>query len=112
MKNSLLTSILVMVFLLLIINHPVEGQNNDRLIHKLNEKINSWKSPLPQWNHIAKPKLDSLLISMVPDKITLYFSPGLSYYPFREESCLLFIQSIKKSLGRRYRKYQIEVVTN
>ena len=101
-----------MVFLLLIINHPVEGQNNDRLIHKLNEKINSWKSPLPQWNHIAKPKLDSLLISTVPDKITLYFSPGLSYYPFREESCLLFIQSIKKSLGRRYRKYQIEVVTN
>lgn len=101
-----------MVFLLLIINHPVEGQDNDRLIHKVTDKIKSWKSPLPQWNHIAKPKLDSVLIRTVPEKITLYFSPGLSYYPFREESCLQFIQSIKKSLGRRFRKYQIEVVTN
>jgi hypothetical protein len=112
MKNSLLTPILVIVFLLLIINRPVEGQDNDRLIHKVTDKIKSWKSPLPQWDHIAKPKLDSVRIRTVPDKITFYFSPGLSYYPFREESCLLFIQSIKKSLGRRFRKYQIEVATN
>ncbi|MBN2665339.1 MAG: xanthan lyase, partial [Bacteroidales bacterium] len=39
-------------------------------------------------------------------------SPGLSYYPFREENCRLFRESIVSSLGRKFRKYDIELITN
>lgn len=112
MKKCLLTSLPFVLFLLIFNNTQVAGQVNERLKRIAFEKIRSWKNPLPQWAHIAKPKLDSIAIRKSPDRITLFFSPGLSYYPFREESSLLFTQSIKRSLGRKFRKYNFEVITN
>ena len=45
-------------------------------------------------------------------KISLFFAPQLSYYPFREESCNEFRQSLGNSLGRKFRNYDLEIVTN
>ena len=84
----------------------------ERLNRVVTDRLKSWKNPFPEWQNIAKPKLDSVLVVRIPAKITLYFAPGLSYYPIREESVQLLIQTIKKSLGRRFRKYQLEVITN
>lgn len=112
MKKCLLTILPLLLFLLLFNNYQAAGQNNEKLKRNSFEKMRSWKNPFPQWKHIAIPKLDSVIIKNVPDKISLYFSPGLSYYPFREESCRQFMQSVRKSLGRKFRKYQIEVFSN
>jgi hypothetical protein len=88
------------------------AQDFDRLNKAITKKLDGWKNPLIQWEHIAKPKLDSVLIRNNPETATLFFAPGLSYYPFREDSYVLFMQSIKKSLGRKFRNYKIEVLTN
>lgn len=65
-----------------------------------------------QWQHLAKPKLDSVLVRKHPETITLFFAPGLSYYPIREDSYKLFMQSLRKTLGKKFRKYSIDVITN
>lgn len=112
MKKNLLKRTSVLLFLLLISLLTVYSQENSRFNRIVSDKIGNWKNPLPQWQHIAKPKLDSMLLRKDHKELILYFAPGLSYYPFREESCLLFMQSIKKSLGRKFKKYQIEAITN
>ena len=104
--------LLLLVLLTVFNTFAVFSQDFDRLRHVAAEKLKSWKNPLPHWQHIAKPEPDSFKIAGTLDTITLFFAPGLSYYPFREESCNLFIQSVKESLGRKFRKYEVEVITN
>jgi hypothetical protein len=90
----------------------LHSQDSDKLNKALAKRLDEWKNPLTQWEHIAKPKLDSVLIRKNPETATLWFAPGLSYYPFREDSYELFMQSIYKSVGRKFRNYKIEVLTN
>ncbi len=88
------------------------AQADDKLVQSVKDRLESWKNPLTQWQHIVKPEIDSVLITQDPEKITLFFKPDLSYYPFREESYNLFIESFRKPLGKKFRKYTIEVITN
>jgi hypothetical protein len=104
--------LLLLVFMTVFNSVAIFSQDFDRLSHVAAEKLKSWKNPLPQWQHIAEPEPDSFKISGTLDTITLFFAPGLSYYPFREESCNLFIQSVKESLGKKFRKFRVEVITN
>jgi hypothetical protein len=98
------------VFLiLLLIAFPMYSQN-EKLGRIAKEKMKDWENPFPQWKHIAKPKLDSILIQKDKDSLILFFAPGLTYYPFREDNIPVFSQSVKKSLGRRFRKYNINIM--
>ena len=112
MKNCFNKRLLIIVSLMLCSFLAVYSQDNEKLNRIVSGKIKSWKNPFTQWQSIAKPKLDSVLIGKMPETITLYFAPGLSFYPIREESYQILIQSLKKAIGRRFRKYRIEVITN
>ncbi len=103
------TSIL---FLALISSFTALSQSSERLRKSAEGKLKNWENPLSEWKHISDPKPDSIKISGDAEKILLYFPPALSYYPFREESCRLLIESLSESLGRKFRKYEIEVITN
>jgi hypothetical protein len=85
-------------------------------IHKLEKcalkSLKSWVNPLKELQHIGKPKIDSISISSGKKSVSLFFAPGLSYYPVREETFSLFEKSIKSSLGRKFRKYSVTVLTN
>ena len=112
MKYHLLKRISILMFLAVLNSVPLYSQHDARLQRIAAEKLKSWKNPLTQWQNIAIPKLDSIRFVKDPETLTLFYAPALSYYPFREESCELFIQSVKESLGRRFRKYGIEVITS
>ncbi len=101
-------------FLVLIISSSdlLHAQVDVKLSGTASDKLKAWKNPLTEWNHIAKPVVDSLKVEKENRTIRIWFSPGLSYYPFREESCRLFRKSIVSSLGRKFRKYDIELITN
>jgi hypothetical protein len=88
------------------------SQGNEKLNKTITGRLKNWQNPLSQWQYMAKPEIDSILVTRDPEKITLFFKPGLSYYPFREESYILFMQSFRKPLGKRFREYSIEVITN
>ena len=90
----------------------LSGQETGRLTRIAAEKLKSWENPLTQWLHIARPRIDSIKVGLSPDTLTVYFAPGLSYYPFREENCKTFTQSLKEALGRKFRKFSLGVVTN
>ena len=112
MKRTILNTFLLIPCLILISFITLYSQDNSKLNQSATEKLQKWKNPLTQWQHIAKPKVDSVRVGKNHGKITLYFTPDLSYYPFREDSYDLFMQSLRKSLGRKFRKYPIEALTN
>ena len=112
MKKFLLFSLIFSTSLILTCFQSLYSQDSDKLTKVLVRRLDNWKNPLTQWEHIAKPRLDSVLIRKDPGTATLWFAPGLSYYPFREDAYETFMQSIKNSLGRKFRNYRIEVMTN
>lgn len=88
------------------------AQVDVKLSGTASDKLRAWKNPLTEWNHIAVPAIDSLKVDKGKRTMRIWFSPGLSYYPFREESCRLFRESVRNALGRKYRNYSIELITN
>jgi len=72
---------------------------NDRRMHEIAvSKLSDWKNPLTSLAHIGKPKIDSTKVFARDEKVTIYFSPVLSYYPFREDNSALFTESLKQAL--------------
>ena len=112
MKNCFNKRVLILVSLILINILAVYSQDTKRLNRIVTGRLKNWKNPFPDLQNIAKPKLDSVLIRKMPETINLYFAPGISYYPIREDNYQILIQSFKKALGRRFRKFQLDVITN
>lgn len=112
MNKTLLKLLPGVLFLILASNDPLHAQNDEKLAGKVSGKLESWKNPLMEWNHITVPAIDSVMVEKGDRKITLWFSQGLSYYPFREESCKLFRESVNNALGRKFRNYNLELITN
>ncbi len=104
--------IVTMVSFFLLTFLPAQSQDNDRLEKTAHKKFKSWENPFPQWQNMGKPKLDSLKVDKKEEKITFYFGQAISYYPFREDTYNIFIESVKKSLGRKFKSYLIEPVTS
>ncbi len=78
---------------------------------KAAERLKQWKNPLSGHSHISKPAIDSIKISEIEKRLTVFFAPGLSYYPFREDNSEEFKNSVVKTLGRKFRKYNVEIIT-
>ena len=112
MKIVFFRKILILVSVLILSFVSGYSQVNKRLQLKAVGKFASWNNPLPQFKNIAKPKLDSVIVRQNQEAIDFFFGQGLSYYPFREETCRQFVESLKKSLGRKFRKYNISVFTD
>jgi hypothetical protein len=112
MKKTLQFSLSFFIFLILNSFYSLKAQDKDKLNRAALERIKDWKNPLTQWQHIAKPVIDSVIVIKKSETIKLFFAPGLSYYPLREDTYRVFIQSIRKSLGKKFRKYTIDVFTN
>ncbi len=111
--NSCFPRIILFSFIMLILNDSgAFSQRTDKLMMSAARKLKKWDNPLISWEHIAIPKLDSFKIMEGERKISLFFAPQLSYYPFREESCNEFRQSLGNSLGRKFGNYDLEIVTN
>jgi N-acetylmuramoyl-L-alanine amidase len=104
--------ILIAVVLTGFISTALYSQTAEKITGKAYDKLKKWINPLTEWNHIALPKLDSLRISPDAPSMTLFYAAGLSYYPFREDSYNIFMQSLKDALGKKFRKYRIDIITN
>jgi hypothetical protein len=112
MKCSFHKCLLLIYILFLVSSNALYSQDNQRIRKNAIHKLENWKNPLKEWSHLGKVKLDSLLIGKNQDSVALYFSPGLSYYPVREDIYSQFVQSVKSKLGRKFRDYSINIITN
>lgn len=112
MKRTLLIRYLLLQLLTFLSSYVLNSQSDNKLNQKAYERLRNWRNPLKQWEHIAKPKLDSVSVNKGSREITLFFKPDLSYYPIREESYNIFMRSVSKQMGTRFKKYKINVLTN
>lgn len=111
MKNNLYYRRSFLVILILINTIALYSQDVARLEHTAKTKLKNWENPLKEWQYIARPRLDSVKVDPEKILVSLYFTPTLSYYPFREESLSVFNGSLSDALGRKFRKYNIVVRT-
>jgi len=112
MKSNKINRLLFSTFVIFITFQPLYSQEDNKLKSKVISRLEKWQNPLLQWQHITKPTIDSVSVVNESETITLYFAPGLSYYPFREDSYNLFMESFRKPLGKKFRDYTIDVITN
>lgn len=112
MTNTIFKQILIIVFFSAICSSAVYSQESQKIQKIAVNKLKSWKNPLPEWKHIGRLKIDSVSVGVNQDSLTIYFSPTLSYYPLREENAYVLVQSLRSSMGHRFRKFNIEVYSN
>ena len=112
MKSTFLKKRLTLILLIAFCSNAAYSQEFSRLHRIAVNKLKTWENPLTELKNIGKLKIDSVSAGEDPDRITLYFSPTLSFYPIREESASFLIQSLKRSLGHRFRKYIIDLYSN
>ncbi len=109
--------ILLFISILLFINsiaNPLFSQSKKALkLHKkATKKLSEWQNPHPQWKHLGEIKIDTFSIDPNETKLRIQFSAPLSYMPVREENYLHTINSLQESLGRRFKKYDIQIFTD
>jgi hypothetical protein len=112
MRGIVFNRVIILVFILLSGTSTAKSQNLQRLDKISVRRLESWVNPLKEWKHLGKLKMDSVKISKEQKSVSFHFSATLSYYPFREDNYTDFVTSIKNRLGRRFRKYSVEVLTN
>ena len=112
MKTTSITRLVFFFIIILVSSNEVNSQNLQKLNANAAKKLKSLNNPLKEWQHVGKLKIDSVRINNSDNSLRAYYSQTLSYYPMREDSYLQFVNSLKSSLGRKYRKYDIKVFTN
>lgn len=102
------------VFIIALILNSATGFSQDfqKISKGVTERMKQWENPLSEWKHIGKVKLDSVKEGGDRGSLRLYFSTALSYYPIREENITVFNASVRDALGRKYRKYKFETISN
>lgn len=79
---------------------------------RASERMKEWVNPMVYYKHITRPVADSVTRAAGINYLKVYFQPTLSYYPLRDNDIFLIEASVREALGRKYRKYEIEIITN
>jgi hypothetical protein len=110
MKKIVSRFLLLLLLSLLISSEPLFSQGKTRLEKVAQKKLVKWESPVKEWNISPKFRPDS--VKIVDDKIDIFFPASLSYKPFREQTNSQLINSLKETLGRKFRHFNIDVYSN
>ena len=112
MKLAAHKSLVIFIVIVIINSTPGLSQDFQKTEKGITERMKHWDNPLSEWKHIGKVKLDSVKEGDDRGSLKLYFSTALSYYPLREDNVSVFNESVRDALGRKYRKYKSESISN
>lgn len=114
MYQPLHRNLIISLILLVAFSSPAFSQvaGLSKLEQKASKKLEAWNTPLLNWNHPGNIYLDSIKVITEDKNILLFFNPGLSYTPFREDYISLITASLSNQLGRAFRKYEIKIYTD
>ena len=114
MNRSVRFSFCIALFIFLIV--PFYGLSvpikHSRLSNKAENRLKKLNDLIPGWKHVGRISLDSLSILTDQSLIQIYYSAPLSYLPVRESDYINMERSVKKTLGRRFRKYAISIYSD
>ena len=102
------------LFIFIIVSSSLSAQSAEqlKLTQKADKKLENWNSGFKEWKHLGEITIDS--VSVLPQQflVQLFFNKTLSYIPIREDSYYAAVQLLKDQLGRRFRKYDIQLYTD
>lgn len=104
--------VIVVSFLFLFNTSATHGQAVSKAEKAALSRLGKWTSPVSEWHYPLNLKIDSLEIIGETKQINIYFPSALSWNPFREEYISRLEQSVKESLGRKFRDYSVIMRTN
>ncbi len=93
---------------------PASAQQTkqDKKAMKAERRMSTWVMPIQNMAHLGTFSVDSLSVLSEQKKIRIFFSKPLSYIPWREDMISRFQSSIQEQLGRGFRDYDIEIITD
>jgi len=114
MNRSIRLSFGIVLFLLFVLpffgtSHPLK---RSRLSAKAESRLRELKNVLPEWQHVGRIAFDSLSILSDQNLIRIDFTTPLSYVPLRESEVNSIEKSVRNTLGRKFRKYQVALYTD
>ncbi|MCD6566824.1 MAG: xanthan lyase [Bacteroidales bacterium] len=97
-----------------IVSLPLSGQSTEqlKLTQKADKKLENWNSCFGEWKHLGEISIDSVSVLSQQLLVQLFFNKTLSYIPVREENYRDAVRSLTEQLGRRFRKYDIQLYTD
>lgn len=104
---------IIYFFLLLVgISNSLFSQSKKeaKLIKLATKNLTKWNNPHSNWEHLGAIEIDSL--AMNKKVIEIYFTKALSYLPIREKNYQQTINSLRENLSKKFRKYEIQVITD
>ena len=100
------------LFVIVSLSLSAQSVEQVKLTQKADRKLENWNSCFKEWQHLGEITIDS--VSVLPQQliVQLFFNKTLSYIPVREKNYHDAVQSLKDQLGRRFRKYNIQLYTD
>ncbi len=87
-----------------------QSKKEAKLIKLAAKNLKEWDNPHSNWEHLGAIEIDSIALNK--KVMAIYFTKALSYLPVREKNYQQTILSLKESLGKKFRKHEIHVITD
>jgi len=114
MSRSVGSSFYILLIVFLVMPFPGSSRPLKRSVSsvKAEGRLRNLKNVMLGWEHLGKICFDSLSIHAEKRLIQIYFSTPLSYVPVREADVQNLENTVRKSLGRRFKKYHFTLYSD
>jgi hypothetical protein len=96
---------------ILAFSQAVYGQKDGRAQRIAESKLKDWVSPVSEWLFPGDLKIDTISVSEQDREVLVRFTAEVSSNPIREDNYNLLVNSLREELGRRFRAYDIAIVS-
>jgi hypothetical protein len=90
----------------LVLNSQSANQTKNQ--KKIAKKITIWENTFSAYSKYGNTKIDSFYLDDNAKNIEIFFNPGLSNSPLREEDIEIAKTNFRKHIGKRFKKYNVE----
>jgi hypothetical protein len=111
-----LFSLVILLLLLQTGSLSADDQNPEydrptyRLENRANKRLSNLDAFFYPWKHVGKITIDSIKVQRHNEQLTVYFNPFITHIPIRYPFALALETEIRNQLGRRFRKYEINLI--
>ncbi|PWE01074.1 golvesin C-terminal-like domain-containing protein [Marinilabilia rubra] len=88
------------------------GKRDLRIAKKAMDKIQDGPDLFRSWQYMGQMYVDSVAADVTNETLAVFLSPNVARVPIREVWINYIEQSIKNQIGRRFRKYNLQMFCN
>lgn len=104
--------IILIIFLVAPFLGSSQPLTQSRLTIKAESRLRKSENWMPGWEHTGRIAIDSLSVLKDQKLVQVYFTSPLSYIPLREPDVSSIEKTVRKKLGRNFKKYAISLYSD